>query len=180
MKHIEVEIRSFISKEEYERFLTFFRANAKFLTEDYQETYYFDCPQDVRIQRNDHFSKIWMKKGKLHDDQREEIEIKCDRGEFEKLEEIFTALGFNVQIKWFRRRFEFFWNDCTVCLDDTRGYGYIIELEKMSLEDEQDKNLELLKKNLSLLKISQTTKEEFHQRFLHYKEHWKELVEEKI
>ena len=76
MNNIEVEIRSFISKEKYNELIEFFKKNAEFINEDYQETYYFDTKEDLRIQKNNYFSKIWMKKGKMHDEQREEIEIK--------------------------------------------------------------------------------------------------------
>ena len=178
MNNIEVEVRSFISKEQYEQLLDFFKQNAKFLKEDYQETFYFDCEQDLRIQKNDYFSKIWMKKGKIHDDHREEIEIKFHKDDFEKLEKLFLSLGFNVQIKWFRKRFEFQWEDITVCLDFTRGYGYIIELEKMCSEENKEKEFELLKQKLTSLDINITSKEEFNKKFLDYKENWKTLVED--
>ncbi|GEM_PF-2211807 len=72
--NIEVEIRSFISKDQYQELITFFHKNGQFKGEDNQETYYFDAEQDLRIQRNHTHSKIWMKKGKLHDEHREEIE----------------------------------------------------------------------------------------------------------
>ena len=36
---IEVELRSFIDEFKYHELLTFFKANAKFLNEDYQETF---------------------------------------------------------------------------------------------------------------------------------------------
>ena len=52
MNNIEAEVRSFISKEQYEKLLSFFKQNAKLLKEDYQETFYFDCESDLRIQRN--------------------------------------------------------------------------------------------------------------------------------
>ncbi|MFQ6010273.1 MAG: hypothetical protein ACE5J7_04105, partial [Candidatus Aenigmatarchaeota archaeon] len=67
MENIEVELRSFISKEQYERLLEFFRQNAKLVKEDYQETYYFDTEEDLRIQRSRSFSKIWLKKGRIPD-----------------------------------------------------------------------------------------------------------------
>ena len=76
---MEVEIRSFISKEQYDQLLEFFNKNAEPHNEDYQETFYFDCNEDLRIQRNNNFSKIWLKKGKIHEDFREEIEIKFER-----------------------------------------------------------------------------------------------------
>ena len=56
MENIEVEIKSFITKEEYDELVKFFRKNAEFINEDNQTTYYFDCEQDLRIQKNDFFS----------------------------------------------------------------------------------------------------------------------------
>jgi len=178
MNNIEAEVRSFVSKEQYKKLLSFFKQNAKLLKEDYQETFYFDCESDLRIQRNNFFSKIWMKKGKIHDDHREEIEIKFDKDEFEKLEKLFLSLGFNVQIKWFRKRFEFQWKDITVCLDFTKGYGYIIELEKMTSESNKEKEYENLKQKLKSLNVNITSKEEFNKKFLEYKENWRSLTKD--
>ncbi|MBI4140509.1 CYTH domain-containing protein [Candidatus Woesearchaeota archaeon] len=175
---IEVELRSFVSKEKYGELLLFFKSNAKYLGEDKQETFYFDAKEDVRIQRNNLFSKIWMKKGRLHDECREEIEIKFDRNDFDKAEQLFASLGFPVQIKWFRKRHSFTWNDITVTVDDTKGYGFIIELEKLSDEANKDATLELLKQKFSELNIPVTPREEFDKKFQHYKENWKNIFAE--
>ncbi len=175
--NIEAEIRSFISKDQFEILLDFFKQNAELSKDDYQETYYFDCDEDLRIQRNNYFSKIWMKKGRIHDDHREEIEIKFDKNEFENLEKLFISLGYNVEIKWFRKKYQFKWNEITVCLDFTRGYGYIIELEKMCTEEMKEQEFEDLKQKLLSLNVKITPKEEFQRKFKYYKENWKSLVE---
>jgi len=174
--NIETEIRSFISKEQFEELLEFFKKNAKFKKEDYQETFYFDCKEDLRIQRNSFYSKIWMKKGKIHDDHREEIEIKFDKSEFENLEKLFIALGYDTEIKWFRKRFKFEWEGVTVCLDFTKGYGYIIELEKMCFEYEKEKEFKVLEEKIKSLNIELSPKEEFTKKFEYYKENWRSLV----
>ena len=176
MKNIEVEIRSFISKEEYERLLKFFKEKARLIKEDYQESFYFDCDQDLRIQKNDFYSKIWMKKGSLHDKHREEIEVKFDKKDFGELEKLFISLGFNIDIKWFRKRFEFEWEDIVVCLDFTKGYGYIIELEKMSSVENQEKEFKNLKQKLESLNVKITPKEEFQKKFEDYKKNWRILT----
>lgn len=175
---IEAEVRSFLTKEQFDKLLTYFEKEAKRLKEDYQETFYLDCEQDLRIQRNDFFAKVWLKKGKLHDDHREEIEVKVERDQFEELEKLFVALGHQVEIKWFRKRHQFDWDNITVCLDYTRGYGYIIELEKMCEEGEQDATVKLLKEKLASLNIPLSPKEAFKEKFEHYKENWKTLTKE--
>jgi len=174
---IEVEVRSFITKEKYDELLEFFKKNAEFVKEDYQETYYFDSDADLRIQKNNFFSKIWLKKGKIHDDFREEIEIKFKREDFENLEKLFLDLGFNVEIKWFRKRYHFKWEGIDVMLDYTRGYGYIIELEKISNEEEKADIFKMLKNKLKIIDVNQTPKEEFDKKYKYYKENWRKLVE---
>ncbi|MBI4174065.1 MAG: CYTH domain-containing protein [Candidatus Aenigmarchaeota archaeon] len=177
MKNIEVEVRSFISKEQYEKLLNFFKKNSKVLKEnDYQETFYFDSDQDLRIQRNNFFSKIWLKKGKLHDKYREEIEIKFDRNEFEKLENLFLALGYKIKVKWFRKRSEFKWDGINVSLDFTKGHGYIIELEKMCSEGVKKKEFDFLRQKLKSLGIDITPKDEFDKKSQFYMKNWKSLV----
>ena len=174
--NIEVEIRSFISPEKYQQLLDFFHKEGKFINEDYQETYYFDAEQDLRIQRNNTHAKIWLKKGKLHDEHREELEIKFDRDNFEVLERLFLTLGYSVSIKWFRRRHTFEWQCISVMLDYTKGYGYIIELEKMSSEEGKAEALKLLKEKLQELNIPLTFKEEFEVKYKYYKENWRKLA----
>ena len=176
--NIEVEVRSFISKDKYEELIEFFKTQAEFVKEDEQETYYFDTEEDLRIQKNNFFSKIWLKKGKIHDDHREEIEIKFDKDDFRKLEKLFLNIGLNVGIKWFRKRHTFKWENINVMVDYTKGYGYIIELEKMSSEKEKEKTLELLKQKLKLLNIPLTPKEDFDKKYKYYKENWRKLVEQ--
>ena len=178
MKNIEAEVRSFISKEQYDNLLEFFNRKAKLAADDYQETYYFYSEEDLRIQKNNFFSKIWMKKGKLHDDCREEMEIKFDRDDFEKLESLFLLLGFKIRIKWFRKRLKYDWDGIKACVDHTKGYGYIIELERLCRDSEKEETLNLLKQKLAELDIQLTPKEEFEKRFKHYEENWEELVKE--
>jgi predicted adenylyl cyclase CyaB len=176
-KNIEVEIRSFISKEEYEQLLKFFKENAKFVKEDFQETHYFDCEQDLRIQKNNKGSKIWLKKGKIHDDIREEIEIFTENESFDNLGKLFNELRYNVEIKWLRSRNQFDWNGIKVCIDYTKGYGYIIELEKLGSEENKEEVLKELKQKLNELNIPLTSREEFDERYNYYKENWRRLIE---
>ncbi|MFH1801584.1 MAG: CYTH domain-containing protein [archaeon] len=177
-KKIEVEIRSFITKEQYEHLRDFFIQNAVLIKEDFQETYYFNCPQDLRIQKNSDGAKIWLKKGSLHEDFREEIEIKINREDFEKAKQIFSEIGLDVEIKWLRERSQFDWSEIKVCLDYTKGYGYIIELEKITSEERKEKVLDELKQKMSELKIPITSKEIFNERFNYYKNNWRLLIGE--
>jgi predicted adenylyl cyclase CyaB len=176
MNNIEAELRILITKEEYDRLLTFFKKNADFIKEDDQETFYLDCKEDLRIQRNSYGSKIWLKKGKIHDEIKEEIEIKLESDDFRKLEKLFSNLGYGIAIKWYRNRLKFNWSGITICLDKTKGYGYILELEKMCSKDEQEIELAILKEKLKSLNVELTPTEEFDKKFEYYKQNWRELI----
>lgn len=173
----EVEIRSFVSKEKYFELIDFFKKNAKLMNEDFQETIYLDCPQDLRIQKNDFYSKIWLKKGKMHDDQREELEIRFEKNDFEKIKSLFFELGYNEKIKWIRHRIEFSWQGLSVCIDETKGYGFIIEMEKICDIEKKDNALEFIKSKFEELGIAISSKDEFNDKFKEYSENWKSLIE---
>lgn len=174
--NIECEIRSFITKEQYKKLLGFFNKDGKSLEKENQITYYFDGDADLRIQQNKAYSKIWLKKGRIHDEAREEIEIRCAKGDFKKLEKLFLILGYKIEIKWFRQRNSFKWKGINVCLDYTRGYGYIIELEKMRREKEIEKTRKYLKLRLAELEIPLTPKKEFEKAYDFYKKNWRKLT----
>lgn len=175
-QNIEVEIRAFISKEQYNNLLDFFKKEGKLVKKDKQKTIYFDCKQDLRIQRNNFSTKIWLKKGKVHDEFREEIQIHTKKEDFEKLQEIFKALGYKEEIIWIRKRTEFLWEKLKVCLDYTLGYGYIIELEKMSNESNKKEDLEELRKHFKTLNIEETPREDFEKAYEEYKSNWRDLI----
>ena len=46
MTKVEVEVRSFISKRQYNYFLNYFRKKARFLDKEKQLTYYLSGPKD--------------------------------------------------------------------------------------------------------------------------------------
>ena len=75
-----------------------------------------------------------------------------------------------------RKRFQFDWNGVDVSLDYTKGYGYIIELELLSTEEDKNSNLEILRKKFAELEIAITPKDEFTQKYEFYKQNWKTLI----
>src|SRR3989338_549360 len=143
--NIEVELRTFLTKEKYAELLEFFNRNGSFMSTEKQETHYLNTSEDLRIQKNEFFAKI---------------------------ENICTTIGLTPKIKWYRTRITFAWEGISVMIDDTKGYGYILELEKMSTEEKKEQDLSLLKKKLQQLQIPLSTKEEFEQKFKDYEQKW--------
>ncbi|EKE21492.1 MAG: hypothetical protein ACD_7C00215G0007 [uncultured bacterium] len=175
-KNIEIEIRSLIDEEKYKKLLKFFKKEGKFISKENQTSYYFSGENDLRIQKSDKYAKIWLKKGMMHDDAREEIEIKLNLKDFENANRLFESLGFKKEIIWIRKRNIFSWKNIKVMLDNTKGYGYILELEKMSDLADKDMVIKDLKRKMDLLGIKETSKEEFGKKFEYYKNNWKKLI----
>lgn len=177
---VECEIRALVSDEQYGRLAAALAAEGVSEGEDEQVTYYFEGHDDpdLRIQKNGAGAKIWMKRGQMHDEAREEIEIPCRGESFDDLEALFTALGYRVSIKWFRRRLTFRLGDITATLDDTRGYGKIVELEKLCAPEGREAALAELKAKMETLGIVPTPKEAFDLLYRGYKHDWRRLVGE--
>ena len=119
-----------------------------------------------------------MKKWKLHDDHREEIEIKFDKEDFDKLQQLFLNLWYEVEITRIRKRLQFDRDGIEVSLDYTKWYWYIIELEILSTDLDKEENLAILRQKFTELEIAITPKEEFKQKYEWYKTNWKTLISE--
>ena len=180
MTTIECELRSFLSKERFEVLRKRLDLEGRHIGTDDQVTHYFDGPNDLRIQKNGSYAKVWLKKGKMHDEAREEIEIRTPKENFEALGELFRTLGYTVTIEWYRTRHTYHWNNVDVMLDYTRGYGHIIELEKLCEPEQQESTVQVLHELLNRLGIEKTPKEEFRKRFDDYRTNWKTLIKEEM
>lgn len=176
-KNIEVEVRSFISDEQFERIKSILDIDFEFVGKLSEVTVYFSREKDLRIRKSEDGAFLILKEGKIHDDARKEFEIRFNIEDFDLMIELLKALGYEVEIQWFRERLEYKKNDIRVLLDDTKGYGKIIELEEMVGSGQEGDSSKRLADLISDLGISEiTTKEEFNKSFEYYKENWKNLI----
>ncbi|MGE5456632.1 MAG: CYTH domain-containing protein [Ignavibacteriales bacterium] len=169
----EVEQRSFISKEKYNELINDFKNKKVKFNESKQITYYFKGDTDFRIMYTKDYTKMWLKKGQIHDDAREEMEVLVDNKYRSDLSKMLECLGYEVEIKWFRKRLEGSYQDIKLTIDYTAGYGYIVEVEKIvtdeSLIDEtKNKLVDILKS----FNIEISDKQEFKDKYSDYKINW--------
>ncbi|HTM69073.1 MAG TPA: hypothetical protein VL426_07330 [Candidatus Binatia bacterium] len=177
-KTTECEVRTLLDYFQYEALKERLMREAVFRGEDAQETRYFEGPHDLRIQKSTTCAKVWLKKGKMHDECREEVEVRMEPERFGELERLFDALGYSTGIVWHRHRMRFDWGDIDVSLDYTKGYGYVIELEKMSDDAGREETIRYLKDKLGELGFRPTPKPVLHERFTYYRERWRTLINE--
>ena len=171
--NIEVEVRSFVSARKYRDLLKLLKKEAKFLGQEKQLTYYLSGPADLRIQKSGDSAKVWLKKGKLHQNAREELEIKVPGRDFDKLKALFLALGYKIEIGWQRTRNNFQYKGFTLAVDFTKGYGYILEVEKMTAPKKKTETLKKIYQIFEKLGVSRSLKEEFEKKFARYKKNWR-------
>lgn len=176
MRKVEVEIRSFISGAEYARLMGLLKRSGRLVSRENQVTHYLNDEGSVRIQKNDSFAKLWVKRGRLHGAVHEETEIRFDRRDFTRLEAALSAMGSPPRIKWFRLRHTFRWRGVNAMLDSSRGYGDIIELEKICSPKEKDAAVRLLNRRLSELGVKRTAEKEFDRRYAYYRRNWRRLT----
>ena len=92
-----------------------------------------------------------------------------------------NELGIKVETVWLRKRKEFQWNGIKVYLDDTEGYGKIIEIETyVEKENETEKKRDELISKLRSLGIKISERNEFEEKFEWYKRNWKRLLRKRI
>jgi len=180
MKNIEIEARSFVTKKQCKNLIKKLKKEARFVDSINEETVYFSGPgKDLRLRRDDENAFIILKEGRIHDSSREEIEIKFDRVEFKNIEELFKRLGYVDAVRWFRKRIIYKWGEIKILLDDTKGYGLIIELEKLGKTGKRRKIYKDLRNKLESFGIKVTSKEEFDRKFEYYKKNWRKIIKYK-
>jgi len=176
MRKVEVETRSLITPAEYARLTKFLKKNAVLVDRDSQVTHYLNDDGSLRVQRNGSSAKLMLKRGRLHSAVHEEFEVRFARGDFGKLGAMLSAMGFPPRTKWFRLRHTFRWKGISVMLDRSRGYGNIIELEKICSPKEKGAAIRLLEARLSELGVKRTPEKEFDRRYAHYRRNWRRLT----
>jgi len=176
-KNIEVEVRSFVDEGQFENIKNILDRDYEFVKELKETTVYFSGEKDLRMRKNETEAFVILKEGKIHDDFRKEFEVRIDKDDFGNMAELFQGLGYEIEIEWQRNRLEYKNADMKVLLDDTKGYGKILELEKMVEEGNEDKAHSLLAEEISKFGIAKiTSKEEFNEKFEYYKQNWKTLI----
>ncbi len=170
---IEVEQRSFITREKHDELLNKFKTENIEIKTESQITYYYKGEKDFRLMITKDYCQLWVKEGKLHDDAREELVVKVEKEYEESLKKMLNKIGFMEQIKWYRVRNSLMWNNIYVTLDYTHGYGYVLEMEKLvdsnhSIEAIKD----LLQSCFEQLGVEITDKKSFLEKYEDYKINW--------
>jgi adenylate cyclase class IV len=171
-KNIEIELRGPLSKEDFKRLIEIFESEGKKKTEkdrvliDYStflEGGVENRKKDVRLRATNGIPEIIIKIGSWgENEQRKELSVFAKPGEFDKLVEIFAALGFGKGMLCVRKSKVYDYKDIEFALVEVPGHSYYYEAEKMASEKESGEEIiSEIKKVCENLKLDIFTKEQF-------------------
>lgn len=177
----EVEISSLLKPAGYKRVYKYLKRSGKLLKEEQTVTVVFETPKgDLRLVKNEEQVKLICKVGNVFHEIRPEMEVLADLKDMDELEKIFIALDFKVACRYKKKRVHFRWQGTIISLDNVKGFGLIMEMEKLVDErlvkkGEQDIR-EKLTKLLNKFGIDITPINELNKKYQHYLNNWSKLI----
>lgn len=180
----ETEKRVWLTDEQYNELLIKLGFNSS--RPERQVTIYYDAKgkdlrgKDLRLMQTVTKSKIWFKRGGMHDSCRDEQEV-IFASKFYQQAEIILGEFFDVKAMWFRERYsiERYKNhkNAELCLDRTINYGSILELEFLTSENTEDTEKQryskLIDSYLDEFKLIATDKKFLDDKYESYIKTWK-------
>jgi predicted adenylyl cyclase CyaB len=178
----EVELKFLLSSKDKTALQNFLQAqNAQLVKREIQENWYYATQgdTDLRIRRTDTKAFLILKKGWMHNENREEVEVEVKREAFELLDTILRSLGYDYDTKWYRERTEYILDNFTITLDFNAGYGWVAEIEQVVPAGKEDQAREAIVQLARRIGLKPTPKEIFDKMYQHYKKNWQYYIEEK-
>lgn len=179
----EIEYKFLLTPKDKKRLINFLEKNsAEKISEGTQDNFYYitgNKKLDFRIRRTDKESFLILKKGWMHDDDREEVEIKFDKKDFLTLDKLITDLGYKYDTKWYRKRIEYKYKNFNIDIDFNAGYGWLAEIEKLVKDENADKAKKEIIDFASEIGLKPTPKSTFDKMYKFYKKNWKHYYDSK-
>lgn len=174
---IEIELRAFINEDQYKNIFSILRSSSVEIEKNVKQiTYYLDAGTDTRIHISSSGGGLRQKLGKMHENARKEIELHLTNDEAMIMKNIFLNLGFKIKVIWYRIRHTFQNNNIKISLDNTIGYGMILEVEMLS-EDRDIKSQEKYLENfINSFGLEPTPKEISDDKLSVYILNWRKLT----
>jgi len=145
-KNIEIEIRGPLPKEKFDTLVELFEAKAKPITEKHRVMIDYSTfleggvenrKKDIRVRVTNGIPEIIVKLGEWGGiDQRKELSVLTQQGDFVTLVEIFGELGFIKGTLCVRNSKVYEYKDIEFAFVEVPGHSYYYEAEKMAHEGE--------------------------------------------
>ncbi|MFW0862168.1 MAG: CYTH domain-containing protein [Candidatus Komeilibacteria bacterium] len=177
----EVEVSSLLKPAGFKKVYKYLKRSGKLLKEEQTETVVFETSKgDLRLVKNEEQVKLICKIGNVFHEVRPEMEVLADIKDMDELEKIFIALGFKVACRYKKKRVHFRWQGTTISLDNVKGFGLIMEMEKLVdgrlVKKAEEDIREKLTKLLDKFSIAVTPVSELNKMYKHYLNNWSKLI----
>ncbi len=150
-KNVEVEIRGPLSKEQFKRLAKKFVAQGK--VKNKKERVLIDYStflpggiknrtKDIRLRVTNGIPEVIVKIGTWgKNENRKELSLLAKPGEFDKMVEIFSVLGFTKGVLCIRKSQVFDYRGIEFALTEVPGHSYYYEAEKMIADNKDSKKV---------------------------------------
>lgn len=167
---VTVEKRTFISKDKFLELKQYFTEHGTSIQNHRQIIYKYRSDLDFRL-IFDKDSALLRLRGARNQD--EDLIVTLMRNELDKVILMFQSLGLNIDMKWYRTRYEMNYQDYHITLDETYHYGYVVSIDYSIRElSEREEALQNLTKLFETLSIPITTVEKFNDQYKYYRTNW--------
>ena len=169
-----VEKRTFINQLKYKELKSYFEENSKEKKDFNQIIYKYKSDVDFRFVF-DHELAFLRLRGSFYAS--DDLVVPVALKDVKTMKLLLKSLGMHIDIKWFRHRAIYQYQNYTVTLDETYHYGYVVSIAKeISNIKEQPTAYEELEQVFRQLQIPITTKEQFNDRYKFYKISWVDVA----
>jgi adenylate cyclase class IV len=173
MKNFEVEVRGPLNKNEYDKLNRFLKKNGIFIAHkkriivDYTATYGLQTirnrDKDIRLRCTNGIPEMIIKIGNWGgSEQRKEISLKGKKGEFDKMVEMFGALGFTEGIICIRNILVYNFKNIEFALVEVPNHSYFYEAEIMTTEKDSNEATEYINKICKELNLKIFSADDFY------------------
>lgn len=180
MKEIEYKfILDIKSKNKLEKYLK--KEKAQLVKNETQDNWYYKAQKqlDLRIRRTDNKAFLILKNGWMHNVNRDEIEVKTARANFNNLDKILTSLGYKYDTKWYRKRSQYKLGNLNITIDFNAGYGWVTEIERITKKGGEKKAEEEILKFAKKIGIKPASQKLFDKMYKFYKKNWRHYYKTK-
>ncbi len=177
----EVEVRNILKPQGYRKLDNYLKKHARLIDQKQEETICFRVKGgDLLLRRNNDEVKLTYKDKDVTHDIRAEMEVLMELNDFDAIQEMLLALKFAIKMKWYKKRKIYRWQGVIVALDNVKGQGLSMEMEKLvdgRLCKKAQTELQLrMEKLLDELNIRIYPKKDLNAMMNYYSKHWEKLI----
>jgi len=120
-------LKALVSLDELPRIKEFLEENGRFVRKETMKSTWYDPKGSLAIEQHKGFSLVRKREG--NEEVAEEVEIKCEEHDYDKLNDLFCALEHKACVEWNMTRFLYDWWPVLVHLEEYTGFGLVVEFK---------------------------------------------------